>query len=221
MNPMPRIATTLSLCLFSSLALAGPLKGAVYSPEPGVICDKKAGFCADSSGISIAFTKQFLGDKAEQKMIEISRENFDATVFTLTNGVHCETRTQKCTVSKFENEVDVPHTEALFGGHSTHAAPAPAAALRGAVFSPEDGILCDKKVGICADSSGISMAFTQQFLGDRAQQKQMALMKQGGYNQTYFILSDGVACNTADKKCYVSEFDSTVSAAHTRALFGR
>ncbi|WP_420886107.1 YcgJ family protein [Candidatus Contendibacter odensensis] len=39
---------------------------------------------------------------------------------------------------------------------------------------------------MCADSSGISMAFTQQFLGDRAQQKQMALMKQGGYNQTYF-----------------------------------
>ena len=65
------------------------------------------------------------------------------------------------------------------------------------------------------------MGITKMYLGERAEQKQMALMKQGGYNQTYFILSDGVACNTADKKCYVGEFDSTVAAAHTRALFGR
>ena len=28
----------------------------VYSPEQGIICDKKAGFCSDSYGISIAFT---------------------------------------------------------------------------------------------------------------------------------------------------------------------
>lgn len=217
---MSRIATTLSLCLFSSLALAAPLKGEVYSPEPGILCDKKAGFCADSQGISIAFTQQFLGDEAGQKMIEMSRENFDATVFTLTNGVHCEAKTQQCTVSKFDSTVDAAHTQALFG-RSAPAAPASAAAMKGAVFSPETGILCDKRVGICADSSGISMAFTQQFLGDRAQQKQMALMKQGGYNQTYFILSDGVACNTADKKCYVGEFDSMVAGAHTRALFGR
>jgi hypothetical protein len=112
---MSRIVAALSLCLFSSLALAGPLKGAVYSPEPGILCDKKAGFCADSQGISIAFTKQFLGDQAEQKMIEISRENFDPTTFTLTNGVHCEAKTQQCTISKFDSTVDAAHTRALFG----------------------------------------------------------------------------------------------------------
>jgi hypothetical protein len=92
--------------------------------------------------------------------------------------------------------------------------------LTGGVYSPQTGIICDRQVGICADSQGISMAYTQEYLGEAAQKKQMALMRQGGYNQTYFILSNGVACNTADKKCYVGEFDSTVDAAHTKALFG-
>ncbi len=34
------------------------LKGAVYSPEQGVICDKKAGLCADQMGISLALTRE-------------------------------------------------------------------------------------------------------------------------------------------------------------------
>ena len=44
----------ISLVIFLSVTLAPAivlgvktLKGAVYSPEQGIICDKKAGFCAD------------------------------------------------------------------------------------------------------------------------------------------------------------------------------
>ena len=90
------LSVLLSLCFFAGVAVAAPLKGAVYSPKAGVLCDKKAGFCADSEGISMALTKLYLGDKAEEKMMdmikEVGLENFDATTFTLTNGVHCETK---------------------------------------------------------------------------------------------------------------------------------
>lgn len=37
---MQRIAITLSLCLISGLSLAAPLKGAVSSPETGILSDK-------------------------------------------------------------------------------------------------------------------------------------------------------------------------------------
>jgi hypothetical protein len=110
---MYRLAVTLTLCLFSSLSHAAPLKGSVMSPEPGIICDKKAGFCADNQGISMAYTKQFLGEKAEKKLLALG--DFDMTTFTLTNGVHCEAKTQQCTVSKFSDKVDAAHTKALFG----------------------------------------------------------------------------------------------------------
>jgi hypothetical protein len=221
---MKRIITTVSLAAVLSLcpvlAMAAALAGAVYSPKAGVLCDKKAGFCADSEGIAMALTELYLGDKAEQKMMDMMKGgDVDTTTFTLTNGVHCDCKAKKCTVSKFEDKIDAAHTRALFG--AAEASGAAAAPVKGAVFSPEAGILCDKKVGICADSQGISMAFTEQYLGGAAQKKQMALMKKGGYNQTYFILSDGVACNTADKKCYAGEFDSKVDAAHTKELFGQ
>ena len=208
--------TGVFLCFSVASAVAGQtkLKGGVFSPEAGVICDKNI-FCADSQGISMGITKMYLGEKAEKKLLEMG--DFDTTTFTLTNGVHCEVKLQKCMVSKYENKVDAAHTKALFGAVS---APAAVAAPANAVFSPGAGILCDKQKGFCADSQGISMAYTQEYLGDAAQKKQMALMKKGGYNQTYFILSNGVACNTVDKKCYAGEFDSTVDVARTKALFG-
>jgi len=110
---MYRLTITLSLFLFSSLTLAATLKGSVYAPEAGIICDKKGGFCADSQGISMAYTKQFLGEKAEKKLLDMG--DFDMTTFTLTNGVHCEAKTQKCTVSKWSDKLDAAHTKALFG----------------------------------------------------------------------------------------------------------
>jgi hypothetical protein len=191
------------------------LRGAVYTPEAGTICDKKAGFCADEQGISMAITKMYLGEAAEKKLLAMGE--FDTTTFTLTNGVHCEAKARKCTVSKIDGTVDAAHTKALFGA----AGSAAAAPVKGAVTFPAAGIICDKQVGICADEQGISMAFTEEYLGEAAQKKQMALMKKGGYNQTFFVLSNGIACNTVDKKCYAGEFDSTVDAVHTKALFGK
>jgi hypothetical protein len=214
------LVTVVSLACSVSSGIAGQkmLKGSVYSPEAGTICDKKGGFCADEQGISVSITKMYLGEKAEKKLLGMG--DFDMTRFTLTNGVYCEVKIKKCTISKYEDKVDVAHTKALFGSAGATSKAAAAAAPIRAVFSPDSGIICDKQKGFCADSQGISMAFTQEYLGDAAQKKQMALKKKGGYNETFFVLSNGIACNTVDKKCYAGEFDSTVDTIHTKALFG-
>lgn len=111
---MKRIFIALSLCIFATVGSAKEF--VIYSPDQGVLCDKKAGVCADSYGISIAYTKEFLGDKAANKLQkEIGDPNtFDATSFTLSNGVHCETKEKNCTVSKYDDKSDPVATGVLF-----------------------------------------------------------------------------------------------------------
>jgi hypothetical protein len=89
------------------------IKGSVTTPMSGVICDKKANFCADSSGISVGLTKEYLGDAAQAKLMAMG--DFDMSEFVLTNGVRCDTKTKTCTVSKINQKVDAAHTKALFG----------------------------------------------------------------------------------------------------------
>jgi hypothetical protein len=111
-----------SLLLFPLLALSKPvqLKGQVYSPDAGVICDKKAGFCADSEGIAVALTKMYLGDTAEKRLMDRIRpepgvQDYDTTTFVLTNKVACDCKAKQCKVSKYEGKIDAAHTKALFG----------------------------------------------------------------------------------------------------------
>jgi Fels-1 Prophage Protein-like len=103
--------------------------------------------------------------------------------------VRCDTKVKTCTVSKIDKSVDKAHTTALFG-EAIPAASAPAPGTQ-VVFSPEAGTLCDRKVGICADDQGISMALTEMYLGKPAQARLMALQKQNKLTPTYFVLSDG------------------------------
>ncbi len=93
------------------------LKGEVISPEQGIICDKKAGFCADSEGISLAFTGEYLGKDAEQKFSKIisSVQDFDTTSFVLSNGVECDAMEKRCYTNKYDKVVDKAHTSAMFG----------------------------------------------------------------------------------------------------------
>ncbi len=126
-HAMKRFVKLLILCFLTSGALFGlvqaqvvKLKGAVFSPYPGVICDRKAGFCADSEGIAVALTKLYLGEKAERRLMDITRpvsgvQDFDASTFVLTNEVACDCKLKKCKVNKYEERIDTAHTRALFG----------------------------------------------------------------------------------------------------------
>lgn len=88
----------------------------VYSPEQGVICDKKAGFCSDSYGISLGMTKDFLGQKAADKWTKIlSDKDFDATSYTMSNGLSCDTNKKICKKSKWDDKADAHWTKILFG----------------------------------------------------------------------------------------------------------
>lgn len=93
---------------------------AISYPKPGgVICDKKSGFCADEQGVSVAITEMELGKKASKNLMDQIRavgvQDFDATSFTMTGGLHCETKQRKCFTSKNGNVLDVGATKALFG----------------------------------------------------------------------------------------------------------
>jgi hypothetical protein len=119
---MPRAMIIVCLAIASPLALAAQqLKGGVFSPAQGVLCDKKAQFCADAEGISLAYTKQYLGEKAQKAMQEridsASKAGvaYDLTWFAFSNGVDCKTKLKRCTVSKHSETVDAAHTKALFG----------------------------------------------------------------------------------------------------------
>jgi hypothetical protein len=117
---MQRLPLVVFLCVASPLAMSAQLKGAVYSPKPGIVCDKKAQFCADAAGISLALTKEYLGAKAEATVLSRIKDaggpaNYDLTWFGFSNGVDCKTKQKVCHVSKHSDKVDAAHTNALFG----------------------------------------------------------------------------------------------------------
>ena len=229
---MSRIVVALSLYILSGAALgATPLKGAVYSPMAGVICDKKGGFCADTEGVSVAYTKEYLGAKAEKHLMDeinkVGLKDFDATSFTMSDGIACDTKAKQC-VGRNDKKLDVAHTKALFGAAAVPAAPvAPAkqgkpVTLKGAVYSPDPGAICDKKGGFCADYEGVSVALTKMYLGDKAEKNLMEQVSKGGkdFDATTFTMSDGIQCDAKAKQCK-DKLSGKPDAAHTRALFGQ
>lgn len=117
---MRRLATLVFVCVISPVAPATALGGDVYSPQQGILCDRKAQFCADAQGISLAFTREYLGAKAEAVMLARIRDaggpaNYDLTWFGFSNGVDCRTTQRVCHVAKHSDKVDTAHTKALFG----------------------------------------------------------------------------------------------------------
>lgn len=105
------------LALIASTAVFAA--SSVYYPKPGgVICDKKAGFCADSQGVSVAITETELGPKAAKNLMDQIKQvgvaDFDATSFTMSGGLYCETKKKQCT-NKLDHKVDQKATKALFG----------------------------------------------------------------------------------------------------------
>lgn len=117
---MQHLPVVILLCFASPLAMGAQLEGAVYSPKPGILCDEKAQFCADAEGISLAFTKEYFGAKAEATMLSRIKDaggpaNYDLTWFGFSNGVDCNVREKVRRVSKHSDKVDAAHTKALFG----------------------------------------------------------------------------------------------------------
>jgi hypothetical protein len=189
----------------------------VYSPGKGVLCDKKSGFCSDREGISLALTKEYLGPAAEQKMLSMMQpvENFDATHFVMSNHVSCDTKARVCTKSKLDDRVESTATMALFGKLPPSAPPDEN------ISFPHEWVICDKKSGFCVDDQGISMALTKEYLGQAAQDKMMTVYRSiPTFDGSVYVLSNGVECNSAQKRCVTERQGSDVERRYTKHLFG-
>ncbi len=87
----------------------------VYSPIQGVVCDKKSGFCADSYGIALGYTQEYLGESAMNKWDKIlSDRHFDKTIFSMSNRVFCDSNARTCYEDKLKNKVDHYFTNKLY-----------------------------------------------------------------------------------------------------------
>ncbi|KYJ85720.1 YcgJ family protein [Sulfurovum riftiae] len=92
-----------------------PRGGAVYFPERGIVCDKKAGFCADSTGISMGYTKEYLGQAAQDKMMGyVEKDHMETGSYTMSNGVYCDSAARACYNNKWKERVDSYYTSMLF-----------------------------------------------------------------------------------------------------------
>ena len=86
----------------------------VYSPAQGIVCDKKSGFCADSYGVSSGYTDEYLGQGAGDKFFAKVGNNFDSTVFGMSNRVYCDSNVRTCYQDKFKEKVDHYFTNRLY-----------------------------------------------------------------------------------------------------------
>ena len=102
-----------------AVALVSSTAFATIIYKPGTLCDSKAGFCADSEGVSVGITEMELGAKAAKKLQaqinEVVIKDFDATTFTMSGGLNCSTKEKKCYTNRYDKKVDVKATKTLFG----------------------------------------------------------------------------------------------------------
>ncbi|EKS6645721.1 YcgJ family protein [Enterobacter hormaechei] len=77
-------------------ASAGALAVDISSPDRGVVCDKKAGFCVDNQGIAMGLTELYLGKAAEDKLQTTLGDDMNLTDYTFSNGVHCDAKEKQC-----------------------------------------------------------------------------------------------------------------------------
>lgn len=88
------------------------------------------------------------------------------------------------------------------------------------IYSPDEGVLCDKASGFCADEQGISMGLTREYLGPAAEQKLAAMTSGGSFDGSEYTLSDGTHCVSQRRVCTKSKTNDTVSTQYTPVLFG-
>ena len=83
------------------------------------------------------------------------------------------------------------------------------------VFSPEKGVICDREGNFCADGTGISASWTDQYMGAEAARKL------GEYDTTEFVLHNGVECIVADQACNHRGKTDKTSKKIQKMVFGK
>lgn len=93
-------------------------KTGIFSPDAGILCDRKVGFCYDAHGASLDLTRTVFGEKAAGKLAG-TMQNVGLiggdNVFTLSNGVTCYPKERACKERRCEEILNRNYTELLFG----------------------------------------------------------------------------------------------------------
>ncbi len=87
------------------------------------------------------------------------------------------------------------------------------------VYSPAKGVICDRQAGFCADGTGISMSFTEQYLGADAVRKFTKMHSDGNFDDQEYTLMNGMHCSTQKQKCFKSKNGNELAEHLTRRLF--
>jgi hypothetical protein len=86
------------------------------------------------------------------------------------------------------------------------------------LFSPASGVICDTYgVKYCADGTGISASFTEQYLGPEAAKKLAEDM--AGADMSSFVLSNKIQCRVKENACFKGKGSSTIDPVFTKILF--
>lgn len=107
----------------------------------------------------------------------------------------------------------------LKGNGGGAAAPAPKGSkFTKNLFSPASGMICDtygRKY--CADGTGISASFTEQYLGPDAAKKLAEDM--AGADTNTFVLSNKIECRVKENACFKGKGGSSIDPVFTKILF--
>ena len=99
---------------------------------------------------------------------------------------------------------------------------ASAVAASAGVYSPTQGVICDKPAGFCADGTGVSATWTEKYLGAEAAHKLSANMTDpAGFDGSVFGFSNRVYCDIKAQVCTKDKFSTVVNQAATKTLFGK
>jgi hypothetical protein len=89
------------------------------------------------------------------------------------------------------------------------------------VFSPERGVICDTYgTAYCADGTGISMSWTEKYLGPKAVSEFVKMTEGGDFDGSEFVLSNGVQCKTKINACFVRKGSTEMHEAITQRIWG-
>jgi Fels-1 Prophage Protein-like len=86
------------------------------------------------------------------------------------------------------------------------------------LFSPASGVICDTYgIKYCADGTGISASFTEQYLGPDVAKKLAEGM--AGADMSTFVLSNKIECRVKENACFKSKGSATIDPVFTKVLF--
>lgn len=180
-----------SLAALTSTAFAGQADygAGVYSPEKGVICDSMGKWCADGTGLSASWTSQYFGADMASKL-----DGVDQSSFGYSNKVKCSIATQSCSGGNAAAKMQAM----LFGTASTAGSGSAGSGQMdygNGVYAPQRGVICDGTGQWCADGTGLSASWTEQYFGGAA------AAKLSGATQDVFGFSNRVECAVATQSC--------------------